>query len=160
MNKKLLIVICTVFIFTGCTIETGYKESDSKNASASATLLNLLPEAYIGLPQKKGGLCAFDTPSAEGNNKFISGWAVISAKDGVIAEKILLKVTVNGVDRFLNPSEQKRDDVAKYFNSPMLVDSGFSAYVKKEDLPMNATVSLLQVFEGSLYNCDATLILQ
>ena len=88
-----------------------------------------------------------------------AGWAAISAKDGVLAEAMVVGVSANGSEKFAVTSKQKREDVAKYFNNPALIDSGFSVYVRKADIFSESKVILYQVFQGGVYACEVTAAL-
>jgi len=117
------------------------------------------PAAYASLPKKAGGACGFDQPKIEGDNQFVSGWAAISAKDGALAEAIVVGVSANGSEKFAVTSKQKREDVAKYFSNPSLIDSGFSVYISKANVSTGSKVILYQVFQGGVYACEVTATL-
>lgn len=155
MINKLIPLVLVVGVLSACDGGAPPKTASviSNTTNTSATF----PAAYASLPKKAGGTCAFDQPVIEGDTQFISGWAFISATDGVLAETVVLGITVNGSEKFAMTSKEKRDDVAKYFKNQAILDSGFSAYLNKVDVPSGSNVSVYQVFQGVVYRCEVTV---
>lgn len=157
MIHKLIPSVLVFVVLSGCD-----SAEPTKAASVISSATNIsatFPTAYASLPKKSGGACGFDQAVIDGENQFISGWAAISAKDGVLAEAMVVGVSANGSEKFVVTSKQKRDDVAKYFNNPALIDSGFSVYVSKADILSGSKVTLYQVFQGGIYACEVTAAL-
>ena len=124
------------------------------DAPLSATAVSdKFPAAYASLPKKKGGACGFDQSKIVSDLRLISGWGIISAKDGAVPEAIVVGIISADGEKFVTTTKQKRDDVAKYFKNPGLLESGFNALVSKTDGPMRAKVNIYQVYQGSVYAC-------
>lgn len=158
MINKLTPLILVVAVLSGC--DSGAPPKAATAAISNATKISTaFPAAYASLPKKTGGVCGFDQPKSDGDNQFISGWAAISAKDGALAEAIVVGISASGGEKFAVASKQKREDVVKYFNNPALIDSGFSLYVGKADIPPGSKMTLYQVFQGSVYTCEVTAAL-
>lgn len=63
---------------------------------------------------------------------YFSGWAAISAGNGVAPNKVVLQlksIKPEGPDYFYDVNKTIRDDVASYFNKKSLVNTGFEAEV-------------------------------
>lgn len=157
MINKLIPFVLVVGVLSGCD---GDAPPKAATAGGNATSISTaFPSVYANLPKKAGGACGFDQPKNDGDNKFISGWAAISAKDGALAEAMVVGISANGSEKFAVASKQKREDVVKYFNNPALIDSGFSVYVGKSDISSGSKVILYQIFQGAVYACEATAAL-
>ena len=115
------------------------------------------PAAYAGFPRKAGGTCAFDQPAIDGDSKFFSGWGFISATDSALAEAMLVGISSGGTEKFAVLTKTKREDVAKYFKNPAVMDSGFSIYVSKADIPHGSKATVYQIFQGIAYVCENTI---
>lgn len=124
------------------------------NKIIPAVLSDKFQPQYDPLPRGKGGACVFGQPVVEGEFKLLTGWAAISASEGVIAEEVVLGVTFNGQERFTLVTKQKREDVVKYFNSAGLLESGFAVHLNLKDAPAGAVLAIYQVFQGKIYKCD------
>ena len=157
MKKKLMPFALVIGLLCGCD-GSAPPHAEVINGKAPHTLAGF-PSAYGSLPKKSGGACAFDQLNVEGGNRLVSGWAAISTKDGALAEAIVVGVQANKTEKFAVASKQKRDDVARYFSSPALIDSGFSLYIKMVDAPVGSRVVLYQVFQGVVYTCDTAVLL-
>lgn len=157
MINKFTPLALVVGVLSGC--DGGAPPNSEPSASNTRNISSAFPAAYGTLPKKVGGACGFDQPKIDGDNQFISGWATISAKDGTLAEALVIGISENGSEKFALTSKQKREDVAKYFNNPALTDSGFSVYINKYDIPSKSKVILYQIFQGSVYTCEVTAAL-
>lgn len=157
MINKLIPLALVVGVLSGC--DGGAPPKAVSVISNATNISAIFPAAYASLPKKAGGACGFDQPKIDGDNQFISGWAAISAKDGTLAEAMVIGVSANGSEKFALTTKQKREDVAKYFNNPALIDSGFSVYVSKADILPGSKVILYQVFQGGVYACEVTAVL-
>jgi hypothetical protein len=125
---------------------------------AIASIPDALPKQLADLARSEGGACGFDPPVRERDLLFVSGWASIAVADGVLPEAVVLSLSSEGAERYILASAaKKRDDVAKYFASPNLSNSGFDVYVKASSLPKQSRITLYQVFQGKLYRCSASL---
>lgn len=157
MINKLIPLVLVVCVLSGC--DGGAPPKAATAISNATNITAAFPAVYASLPKKVGGACGFDQPNSDGDKQFISGWAAISAKDGALAEAIVVGISANGSEKFAVASRQKREDVAKYFNNPALIDSGFSVYIGKADITAGSKVILYQVFQGSVYTCEVTAAL-
>lgn len=157
MINKLTLLILVVAVLSGC--DGGAPPKAATAISNATNISTAFPAVYASLPKKAGGACGFDQPKSDGDNQFISGWAAISAKDGALAEAMVVGISANGSEKFAVASKQKREDVVKYFNNPALIDSGFSVYVGKADISSGSKVILYQVFQGGVYACEVTAAL-
>ncbi len=157
MINKLIPLVLVVGVLSGC--DGGAPPKAATPISNAANISAAFPAVYASLPKKVGGACGFDQPKIDGDNQFISGWAAISAKDGALAEAMVVGISANGSEKFAVASKQKREDVVKYFNNPALIDSGFSVYVGIADISSGSKVILYQVFQGGVYACEVTAAL-
>ncbi|WP_044530052.1 hypothetical protein [Herbaspirillum sp. B65] len=157
MNKRLIPFALFVGLLFGCD-DGGESNAGSAKGDASSSSY-ALPTAYASLPKKKGGACDFDRHPSQGDDRLISGWAMISAKDGTLAEAMVLGFSSNGSEKFVVSPMLKREDVAKYFNNPALIDSGFGVSLKRSEIAAGAKVTVYQVFQGALYACDVNVTL-
>ena len=157
MINKLIPLVLVVGVLSGC--DGGAPPKAASVISNATNISATFPAAYASLPKKAGGACGFDQPKIDGDNQFISGWAAISPKDGVVAEAMVVGFSANGSEKFAVTSKQKREDVVKYFNNPALIDSGFSVYVNKADILSGSKVILYHVFQGGVYACEVTAAL-
>ena len=157
MTNKFIILSLVSGLLSGC--DSGAPQNSESSAASTTKLSSSFPPAYDSLPKKSGGACGFDQPKIDGNNQFISGWGTISANDGTLAEALVIGISGNGGEKFAPASKQKREDVAKYFNNPALIDSGFSIYINKNDIKSGSKVILYQVFQGSVYSGEVTATL-
>jgi hypothetical protein len=156
-SSFILAIVVVVGLLVGCDSGTPPKAQDPVTNLAS--LASVFPEPYANFPKKSGGACGFDQVKDDNESKFISGWAAISTKDGALPEAVVIGVSVNGSEKFIVASKQKRDDVAKYFNNPTLVDSGFSVYVNKAAATVGSKLTVYQVFQGVVYACEVSATL-
>lgn len=154
MINKLTPLVLVVAVLSGC--DGGAPPKAATAISNATNFSTAFPSVYASLPKKAGGACGFDQPKSYGDNQFISGWAAISVKDGVLAEAMVVGISANGSEKFAVASKQKREDVVKYFNNPALIDSGFSVYVSKGDIALGSKVILYQIFQGVAYACEVT----
>lgn len=153
-SVALLLAACDGGKSTDVSAKDGEKSSGPVIISA---LSESLPEQKERGSREGGGACGFEQPKPEGEAIFISGWSAISAKDGVLPETAFLGVKVGDKELFVPLSQQRRDDVAQYFHNPLMANSGFYAYVKKDQLKDVKTATLYQAFQGKVYVCDVSL---
>jgi hypothetical protein len=172
LANVLLVLLGATFV-TGCDAPVPEQSKGKADAPSSASggpditassvklganIPEALPNQFAHFSRSEGGACGFDPSVHEGDLLFISGWASIAVAEGVLPESVLLAVSSEGVEQFVMASSaKKRDDVAKYFASPKLIDSGFNAYVKASSLPKHSRVILYQAFQGKLYRCSVSL---
>jgi hypothetical protein len=157
MIKRLISLVLVVGVLSGC--DGGALPKTAQVTNNATNISSVFPASYASLPKKAGGACGFDQPIIDGDNRFFSGWAVISAKDGSLAETIVLGFSTSGTEKFAVTSKQRREDVAKYFSNTSLIDSGFSVYISKAEIPAGSRVILYQVFQGGVYTCEVTATL-
>lgn len=157
MIKRIVHLVLVAGVLFGC--DSGVQPKAVPSVSNAENISYAFPAAYGSLPKKVGGACGFDQSKIDGDNQFISGWAAISARDGTLAEAMVVGVSFNGIEKFAVTSRQKREDVVKYFNNPALIDSGFSVYIGKSEIPSGSKLVLYQVFQGTVYACDVTAAL-
>lgn len=160
MDKSLFLATF-VFLLLGACGKTEPKATMAVAESkiVSVALSDEFPPQYASLPRINGGACGFGQPKTEGQLRYLSGWSVIAANEGVIAEAVVLSVTSKGHERFTSVAKQKREDVVKYFNSAGLLESGFSVYVDLKDAPDGAELSIYQVFQGKTIKCNNVKII-
>ena len=151
MKYKILLLSMTFILIVACDRNA---EKPKQSISVKEVVIGKeLPAVASSYSKNIGGACAFDKPQTEGDYQFVSGWALIS-KD-TLADGFYIGIEANGVERFtpiLNV--EKRDDVAKYFNNLSLLNSGFSAYIKKSDVPNGSKMTLYQTSQGGIYACN------
>ena len=155
VNKNLFLASFAFLVLVGC----GKNEPIAPVGRGGSkiipvALLDELPSQYASFPKMNGGACGFSQPKVEGELKVVSGWSVISAKEGVLAETVVLGIASKGRERFAPVTKQKREDVVKFFNSAGLLESGFSAHVATIDVPDGAVLAIYQVFQGKVIKCE------
>lgn len=106
MINKLIPLVLVVGVLSGC--DGGAPPKAASVISNATNISATFPAAYASLPKKAGGACGFDQPKIDGDNQFISGWAAISPKDGVVAEVMVVGFSANGSEKFAVTSKQKR----------------------------------------------------
>ena len=157
MINKFVLSILVLLTLVACDGATSSKvPAPGANATGNspvAALVDGFPQTFASLPRSEGGACGFDQSKVDGDNQFVSGWAAISAKDGSLAEAIVIGVSINATEKFAVATKQKREDVAKYYTNPALLDSGFNVYLPKANVPTGAKLTLYQVFQGHIYSC-------
>ena len=95
-----------------------------------------------------------------------SGWAAISIKEGITTSDIALslrKKEPENVRFFQSVNKVKRQDVADYFKSPLVIDSGFKAMVDLSNVaPGEYLMEVLQLRNNVVYSCqyNANLIIK
>lgn len=157
MRNYIALVTLGICMLSGCDSGGATKSVDP--IKSETKIYSTFPDAYAGFQRKTGGACGFDQPKTEGENYYFSGWATISAKDGILAETIVIGLLNGNMENFVIPSKQKRQDVADYFKSPSLLNSGFSVYLDKKYLSSASKVVAYQVFQGGIYACEVTATL-
>lgn len=143
---------------------TKFANNDEQVTSSSpvkslsvATLSKVFPASYEAFPREKGGVCGLDPIKSEGTMKFVSGWSAIAAKEGVLPEAVVLALLIGSDHMFTIANKQQREDVAKYFSSPSLIDAGFQLYIDASQMQSVNSVTIYQVFQGKVYYCEVKL---
>lgn len=149
MNSiKFISLLFLVLLFGGCT--------DQSEPQSNFTASKRLPSPYESTKPEKGGACGLDKIVDAGDSIFLSGWAAISVKDGVLPEFVVAEFRVDEKENFVITKKEKRNDVAKYFGSEKMADSGFKVYIHKAELKTSKTILIYQLFQGKTYLCDLT----
>jgi hypothetical protein len=116
-----------------------------------------------------GGDCAIDfaggapvSPKTLRVDKllFISGWALVSGKDGEENRELLLAVSGrNGVAQWWTTTKIPRSDVGSYFHHPEIINAGFESLISFQALPPGSyDVKLAQVTrDGDMISCPTII---
>lgn len=121
-------------------------------------LASEFPTVYAGLPTQVGGACGFDTPKVDRDSQFLSGWALTSSDEPALPKSVVIGVNVNGASKFVVPNVAQREDVVNFFKNQNLLNSGFSVYVNKSEIPAGAKASVYMVIDGKVLICATNVI--
>lgn len=139
--------------------DTSQKPTEAPGAASVNQLLNTLPAEYakLGAPVP-GGACSFDAQTpARKENLQISGWALIDSKTGATPEGIILRLQDKSGDKYFVVKPSSRPDVASYFKNDALSKTGFYAEIPRSQMSQTTAGTILQVFQGKIYECPTPL---
>jgi hypothetical protein len=87
----------------------------------------------------------------------IEGWTAASAKDGVLADEVLLALTPvsGGAARLFHTRQVPRTDVGDRFKQPGLRGAGYSAYVDASQLRGRFSIAIVQMRHGNMMMCQS-----
>ncbi|WP_455283532.1 hypothetical protein [Cupriavidus necator] len=86
----------------------------------------------------------------------VNGWGIVSKRDGVAPESVVLKLSGEGGSTYYIPAPrmERRDDVKRAFKLPGLGDTGFSVMADVSRLTGGFSLSVLQVSQGRVFGCQ------
>jgi hypothetical protein len=133
----------------------------------------LLPNRPANVTEPKnmftGGDCAIDFAGGApvgpktlrvDKSLFISGWALVSGKDGEENRELLLAVSGrNGVVQWWTTTKMPRGDVGSHFHHPEIANAGFESAISFQALPPGSyDVKLVQMTRGGdMISCPTVI---
>jgi hypothetical protein len=93
-------------------------------------------------------------PSVVSNQLAVKGWTAISAKDGIVADKVFLTLSNGQQKLYLETRPEPRPDVNSHFGRPKMPESGFTTDVDVSKLNGEYTLGLSRLYKGRLDSCQ------
>lgn len=96
-------------------------------------------------------------PSVVAKRLAIRGWTAISAKDGIVADRVFLTLSNAKQKLYIEMHTEPRPDVNRSVGHPEMPESGFTTDVDVSKLNGQYTLSLARVYKGKIDSCEKQL---
>jgi hypothetical protein len=125
-------------------------------------ILDIVPIDGREMAAIPGGDCFFDVVREQPFGRFqaaasrleVRGWAVVSGRDGIAPQTIVLTLTdEQGARRFYPVEKEKRIDVNRYFGRPEMTDVGFHDWLDIAGLSGRLSIAAIAVYQESAAIC-------
>ncbi len=92
-------------------------------------------------------------PAVVSNRLAVKGWTAISAKDGILADRVFLTLSNAHQVLYLETHIEPRPDVSNLFGHRQMMESGFTSDVDVSKLNGAYTLGLARLYKGKLDSC-------